>query len=393
MNIRQAALQTALLIIVLTVPRVPVTAAPDPYELTAILSLTGPVAFTGRAMQQSLHAIEGIVNSSGGIQGHPLHINVADDQSSPQVAVQLANQAMSKKVAVILGPAFSGTCLAVAPLVAKSGPVEYCYSPAIRPTRGSYTFSASVSGDDQARSMLRYFRERHWNRIAFLTSTDATGQTYDRSFDYFSGLPENRTLVTVAHEHFNGNDISVVAQLERIKAAKPDVLVAVCSGTPFGVVLHGAFDTGLNLPIASLSSNMTFAQMDQYKGFLPATLLFSGPRSMSRVGTLAGPVRNAQNLYFGSFKAAGIRPDSGNNLAWDSTWITIDALRHLGVNATADQVRDYIDNLHGWIGANGVYDFGDSEQRGIGIGGVLISRWDPTTSEFSAVSRGGGALR
>src|ERR1700686_1512858 len=47
----------------------PVRAAPEPYDLTAILSLSGVVAFTGRAMQQSLHIIEGTVNAGGGIAG------------------------------------------------------------------------------------------------------------------------------------------------------------------------------------------------------------------------------------------------------------------------------------------------------------------------------------
>jgi branched-chain amino acid transport system substrate-binding protein len=369
------------------------SAAGEPYELTAILSLSGIVAFTGKAMQQSLQVIEGMVNTSGGIKGHPLKITVVDDQSNPQIAVQLANQAIGRHAPVILGPAFSATCLAVAPLVAKAGPVEYCFSPAIRPARGGFTFSASVSGDDQARAYLRYFRDRHWNRVAFLSSTDATGQTYDRSFDFLLALPENRALQAVAHEHFNGADISVSAQLERIKAARPDVLVAVCSGTPFGTVLRGVTDSAIALPIATLFSNMTYAQMEQYKAYLPATLLFAGPRSMSFDGTRAGPVRESQRRYFDSFAKLNIRPDSGHTLAWDSTWVVIDALRRLGTEATAEQVRDYINNLHGWVGINGVYDFGDGEQRGIGINGVIVSRWNAAAGTFSSVSRPGGAVQ
>ncbi len=376
------------LIAALLVVSGPVAAAPEPYEITSILPLAGPVAFTGRAMAQSLRIIEGMVNASGGIQGHPLHITVLDDQSSPQIAVQLAS-GVAAKTPVILGPGFAATCLALQSLIAANGPVAYCFSPAIRPTRGSYLFSASISGNDQAKGFLRFFRTKHWNRVAFLSTTDATGQAYDRSFAYLMSLPENRSLISVAHENFSAGDISISAQLERIKAAKPDVVIAACSGTPFGTVVHGAYDAALGLPIATLFSNMTFAQMEQYKAFLPETLLFAGPRSMSPTGTGPGPVRDAQQRYFAAFKAAGIRPDSGNNLAWDGTWIVIDALRHLGVNATATQVRDYIDNLHGWVGANGVYDFGDSEQRGIGINGLLIEKWDASTQSFVAIARPG----
>jgi hypothetical protein len=42
--------------------------------------------------------------------------------------------------------------------------------------------------------------------------------------------------------------------------------------------------------------------------------------------------------------------------------IFVDALRHLGPDPTADQVRNYINHLHAWVGANGVFDFGAGDQ-------------------------------
>ena len=60
----------------------------EPYELNAILSLTGPAAFYGHAEQQAMSMIEAITNKSGGIRGRPLKITVVDDQSNPQYALQ-----------------------------------------------------------------------------------------------------------------------------------------------------------------------------------------------------------------------------------------------------------------------------------------------------------------
>lgn len=73
--------------------------------------------------------------------------------------------------------------------------------------------------------------------------------------------------------------------------------------------------------------------------------------------------------------------------------IMISALRTLGTQATAQQVRDYIVNLHGWVGINGVYDFRDGMQRGIGQRSQVMDRWDKTRSEFIAVSRPAGYLK
>ena len=103
-----------------------------------------------------MQLIEEIVNKTGGIQHHPLKIAILDDQSSPQVTVQLVNQVIARNEPVLLGPAFAATCLAAAPLVAKTGPVSFCYSPAIRPARGGFMFSAGVNSEDQLRAYM-YF--------------------------------------------------------------------------------------------------------------------------------------------------------------------------------------------------------------------------------------------
>src|SRR5271157_3186668 len=87
-------------------------AAADPYEISAVLSLTGPGAFTSKAIQQSLTLIEQLVNKTGGIQGHPLKITYLDDGTAPQSAVTLVDQQVAKGVPLIFGPAFASTCLA-----------------------------------------------------------------------------------------------------------------------------------------------------------------------------------------------------------------------------------------------------------------------------------------
>ncbi len=70
--------------------------------------------------------------------------------------------------------------------------------------------------------------------------------------------------------------------------------------------------------------------------------------------------------------------------------IVISALRKLGPDANAEQIRNYIANLHGFVGVNGPYDFRAVPQRGIDVHNVYIVRWDPAGDRFAAASRGGG---
>jgi len=72
--------------------------------------------------------------------------------------------------------------------------------------------------------------------------------------------------------------------------------------------------------------------------------------------------------------------------------LVVDALRHAGPNATADQVRDFILHAHGWVGINGVYDFASGDQHGIGENAVAIARWDAGKGTWVAASRPRGLL-
>ena len=115
------------------------------------------------------------MNAGDGIQGRPVHFVVQDDQTSPQLGVQLAGQVLAKHVSVILGSTLVAICRAMAPLM-KDGPVMYCFSPGIHPDEGSYVFTSGVSTRDLAQAAIRFLRGKGWTRLAVLTSTDVTGQ-------------------------------------------------------------------------------------------------------------------------------------------------------------------------------------------------------------------------
>jgi branched-chain amino acid transport system substrate-binding protein len=384
----------ALVAVVLSLSVGPRATAAGPYEITAILPLTGFGAFLGTREAQALGVLEKLVNREGGLRGEPIKFVVLDDQSSPQLSVQLTNAAVAKHVPVILGSSVAPMCLAMAPLVEKAGPVDYCFSPVVHPTPGGYVFSSSAGSDDIAKALVRFFRERGAARLAVITSTDASGQDFDREFDAALRLAENRGVQVVAREHFNPNDVSVSAQMARIKAADPQALITFTTGTPLGTVLRSFHDSGLEIPLSASAGNMIYEQMAQYKSFAPKELYFAATRGIAPDPTLrSGPIKEAQTVYFDAFKAAGLVPDFASSLAWDPTLIVVDALRRLGTDASAQALHRYIEGLHGWTGIDGVYDFRDNPQRGIGENAMIVYRWDPSANRFLVASKPGGRVR
>jgi branched-chain amino acid transport system substrate-binding protein len=379
-------------LVLLAASLAPVRAA-DPYEINVLLSLTGPGAFLGQSEAKSLQAIELITNRSGGINGRPLHFVVADDASSPQLAVQLTNALIAKGVPIMLGPSYSATCYAVLPIV-KSGPVQYCYTPSVHTVAPSFTFSSGVSTKDLALAGMRYFRERGLRKVAVLVTTDATGQDGENVIKQDLALPENSSLSLVATEHFTPGDISINAQISRLKSSGAQYVIAWVTGTPFGTVLKGAVDGGLDLPILTNAGNLSAVQMTQYASFVPKELYFTGFRFLRYKQAGPGPVRDADREFYSSLAEVGVtNPDGTNSSNWDATRVAIDALRHTGPNPTAEAVRAYIANLHGFAGINGIMDFRDGQQRGYKDNAGLVVRWDAPTKQFVPVSQPGGYLK
>ena len=367
--------------------------APAPYEINAIIPMTGPGAFLGASYIGGFKALERLVNTTGGIQGHPLKFVTADTQSNGQIDLQLVNGLIAKHVPVFIDGAPANVCLPSIPLVAKDGPVDVCLSPAIHPPSGGYVFAVNASTFDMASVELRYARQRGWKRVAVIESTDSSGQDYGRAVPLALALPENRDMQLVSDEHFNPTDISVTAQVARIKSGNPQVVLALTTGTPLGTVLRGLRDGGVAVPVMTNNPNMTYSQMSAYASFLPAELYFPTLRALVPDRTPKGPIKLKQDDYGRAFKAVGVKPDFGDALLWDDALMIVEALRKFGPSASAQQIRDYILGLRGWIGANGVYDFSSGDQRGISQNSIVVAQWIPEKTTWLQVSNPRGLLK
>jgi branched-chain amino acid transport system substrate-binding protein len=353
----------------------PAAAQPAPYEVYAILSVTGSAAFLGAKEQQALTILEGVVNKGGGIAGRPVHFVVQDDASNPQTGVQLANALIAKNVPAIIGSTVLATCGAIDALAEKAGPVTYCLSPLAKPAPGSYVYSTSVAGNDFVPILAKFLRAQGWKRVAMINSIDATGQDLEREF-ISAVKAQGQDLTIVSNEHFAPADISIAAQISRVKEQKPQVALAFATGPAFATMMHNIQEAGLDMPIVGSGGNMNYAQLEQYNSFLPKTLLFLAGGGVVADPAISGKQKDAQTTYLNAYKAAGVRPEYAATLVWDPALIIVDALRHTGATPTSKAVNDYISGLTSWAGVAGIYDFKSAPQRGLGQSSTVIYRWD-----------------
>ena len=373
---------------------IPATAA-DPYEIHVIATITGPSAFVGQYMKLNFEAFEQWVNETGGIGGRPLRFVFGDNQSQPQISVQLATEILAGHPAALMVTGPVANCAAVVPLLAE-GPVTWCNSPALHPQAGSYAFASGPDTLDGVNAVLRYYRMKGLTKIGVLNATDVTGQDADKAIAADMKLPENAAMKIVAYEHFNPADLTVSAQIERIKAAGAEALIAWTTGSPTATVFKGMIQAGFDVPVAPTGGNQVFQQMAQYESFLPKGLVMTSALFPPHDGvlTLDPRVEKVQHEMYAILKKKGLKADNNTADTWDAALITVSGLRALGPDASAAKLKQWILGLKDFAGINGIYDFTHFPDRGLSHETSALIRYDPKGPEgprWQWVSEVGGA--
>lgn len=367
------------------------TSAPaTPYVIHAILSETGGAAFLGSREAKALDKLAGQVNASGGIDGHPVQFSIQDNQTSPATAVSLATPLVSSGVPFILNGSVVAVDKAVDDLATANGPFVYDLSPGAHPASGSMEFSAGLSTTFMAQTYLTYFKSKGITNIAAITSTDASGVDGFNQLKATLAKPEFSSFNLLTHQTFDPTAVSVTSQLSVIKAKNPQAIIIWTTGTPLGTVLNGMSSLGMeNIPTVTTDGNAAYAELTHFASILPKTFYFPvGPLYLPPSDITNAEVSAKVKAFDSAVAAAGGHPGVAWGLSWDPAQLLIGAIQKLGINATAPQIQNYMQNLHNVPGIFGIYNTSVSDHRGLATSDETLTQWNG--SSFTPVSGPGG---
>ena len=381
-----------ILALVLAGSTVPGRAQSGTYTIPVILSQTGPGASPGGDEMAAIQAYEKLANRTGGIHGMQVHFQIYDDASSPQTAVQLTNTILPQKPAVMLGSTLAPATAAMMPFF-KDGPVLYALTPLIFPDKGSYVFATLPLVVHVESVMFHYMRARGWTKVAILRTNDASGQDNAKAIDAALAEPDNHGINLTTTQLFNAQDINIAAQVSAIKYSGAQALFVSATGAPFGTVLRSLADAGVDLPLFTGATNIAPDFIARFKPYVPKSgLWIVFPSYAKRDRGPKDPLRPTIDEFYTSLEAAGLHPGAAHAFGWDEAKIVVAALRALPPNASAQQIRDWIEALHDFPGALGVYNFRLGDQHGLDDKSLYIVRYDANASggDTQVVSDAGG---
>lgn len=362
----------------------------SPVVFHAVLSETGAYSFLGSREAKALQGLAKSINASGGIDGHPMQLDIKDNQSNPSTSVSIASQWISQGAQFLLNGSAVATNKAVDALATPNGPFIYDLSPGVHPKAGSMIFSAGQSTTADAEGYLTYLKAQGLTRVAIINSTDASGADGYAQFTHALSSSALSGFKVLDHETFNPTAVSVTTQMAKIKATNPQAIIAWTTGTPLGLVLRAMKSLNMDsIPTVTSDSNASYAELTQFANLVPQHLYFPTASLYLPTADLSGAVKTAVSNFDAAVKAEGGHGGDTWGLSYDPALLIIGALKQLGVNAKAPAILKYMENLHNVPGIYGMYNTSVSDHRGLHVKNVYVSEW--TGSTFNPVSGPGGA--
>ncbi len=338
--------------------------AGEPIKVGAIFSVTGPGAPLGEPEKFAAEMIEDAVNKAGGINGRPLKIIIEDDQTEEAKAVLAAKKLIEQdKVCAIVGPTMSGTTLAIVDSCQKAEvPLFSCAASAkiTHPVK-KWVFSSAQTDVLAVQRIVEYLKQQGTKRAAIICDSNAFGQSGAEQLRKQLG---EAGIQIVDEEKFATKDTDMTAQLTKIKAQNPEVII--CWGTNPGPAIIAKNMKSLGITAQLINShgvaNQKFIELagDAAEGvILPCGKLLVAdelPDSDPQKATLLKFRKDYE-----AFTGKPVNTFAGH--AFDSLQMVLQAIRKAGDDRAA--IRDALEQTKDFVGITGVFNLSPEDHNGL----------------------------
>ena len=229
--------------------------AQEPMKLGLVAAMSGQSAKSGEAIVRGLSIAVDEINAKGGLLGRKVELVVRDDESNPAKGVVAARELVQReKVAAMFGGLDTPVSLAIVPFANQSKvPFMGVWAAGTPITRNgaaeNYVFRVSAVDELVNVAMLDYAIRKHQaKKPGLILVNNAWGESNE---DGLKKALSAKAIAAAGIEKFEANDVDVVPQLSRLRAAGADVLFMVGNVGPSAQVVKSLDRMSWNVPVVS----------------------------------------------------------------------------------------------------------------------------------------------
>jgi branched-chain amino acid transport system substrate-binding protein len=219
---------------------------PGDIKLGMIAGMSGGGASYGASIRQGVEMAMQELNDAGGIHGHKLALDVADDASDPAQSVIAMQRLVNDNVDLVVGGWGSSQVLANMEVAERAGMpyiVVGASNPRITTSRNKWTFRTLTNDGGQATRLADLAVQLlHMQRLAVIYDSNDYGSGCR---DIFDATLKGLGIKPVDEESYQTNDKDFTAQLSHIQAANPDGIALFGTLPAAPAIMNQARDLGI----------------------------------------------------------------------------------------------------------------------------------------------------
>lgn len=230
--------------------------ANEPIKIGLVTALSGQSALAGEAITRGMQVAIDEINAKGGLLGgRKLELVRRDDEANPAKGVVAARELIYReKVAVVFGGLDTPVSMAIVPLMNQEkvpfmGP--WAAGTGITKNGANPNFAFRVSAVDEIVDvgMLAYAQKNFKTaKPGLILVNNPWGESNEKGL---KAAMAAKGVTPAGVEKFEGNDVDMVPQLTRLKAAGADTLFMVGNVGPSAQVVKSLERMGWKVPIVS----------------------------------------------------------------------------------------------------------------------------------------------
>ncbi len=336
-------------------------------KLGAILAVTGPASFLGGPEARTLEMLVEEYNAKGGMSGNQIELIIKDTGGSPEKAISFAKQLIEEeKVFAIIGPSTSGETLKIKKICEQGKTILLSCAAAeliVNPV-AKHVFKVAPKDMFAAQKIFMTMNKMGISKVAVVSGNTGFGKAGKKQL---TTLAPKFGINIVASEVYDKKATDLSAVVAKIKANTDIQAVVNWSVVPAQAILaKNMRQAGWNVPLFQ-SHGFANIKYVQAAGVAAEGILFPASRVMIADSLAADHpqhkvISHYKSAYEGKYKE---QVSTFGGHTYDAFLILDQAVKSAGLNRA--KVRDAIENMQGFIGTAGAFNFSPADHNGLGL--------------------------
>lgn len=336
-------------------------------KVGAILAVTGGASFLGGPESRTLEMLAEEVNAKGGINGNKIELIIKDSGASPEKAISFAKQLIEEeKVFAIIGPSTSGETLKIKNIAEQGKTILLSCAAAeqiVNPV-AKYVFKTPQKDSFAAEKIFMTMNDLGISKIAVVSGNTGFGKAGKGQLE---SLAPKYGITILANEVYDKKATDLSALVAKLKANKEIQAVVNWSIVPAqAIVAKNMRQAGWEVPLFQSHGFGNIKYVEAAGAAAEGIIFPAGRLLIAEELPDSNPQKAVLLKYKNDYEAKFKEPASTfGGHAYDAFTILCNAIETAGPDR--EKVRDAIENMHGFVGTGGIFNFSPTDHNGLDI--------------------------